>query len=266
MNYQSPNQTKSVWKTTLVIVAVLLIFAGLLWLSVNFGTTKKLSSQGRDDNVGSNHYPHQSNTKPQTPHNDKPSYPIESTTTTNANQPKREIPITNVSPKVEYDPQTGNEIKGTTYNSDGKTINYIGECDPQTGNIIKITLYNSDGTKVITEYNPQTGNEIKYTSYKSDGKTIKSISEYDPQTGNIIKGTSYNSDGKTINYIGECDPQTGNIIKSTLYNSDGTKVITEYNPQTGNEIKYTSYKSDGKTIEYIIEYDPKTGKEIKKAP
>nr|WP_227807258.1 hypothetical protein [Mulberry dwarf phytoplasma] len=107
MNYQSPNQTKSVWKTTLVIVAVLLIFAGLLWLSVNFGTTKKLSSQGRDDNVGSNHYPHQSNTKPQTPHNDKPSYPIESTTTTNANQPKREIPNNN--PNVEVRPPNREE-------------------------------------------------------------------------------------------------------------------------------------------------------------
>ncbi|WP_339332336.1 hypothetical protein, partial [Rhus yellows phytoplasma] len=80
------------------------------WLSVNFGTNKKLSSQGRDDNVGSNYYPHQSNTKPLKPHNDKPSYPIESTTT-KANQPKQQIP--NNKPNVEYDPQTGKEIKRT---------------------------------------------------------------------------------------------------------------------------------------------------------
>ncbi|MGL9687943.1 MAG: hypothetical protein ACQBVK_04250 [Candidatus Phytoplasma sp. TWB_XP] len=69
MNCQSHNQTKSVWKITLVIVVVLLICAGLLWLSVNFNTERKLSSQGRDDNVDSNYYPHQSNTKPQTPPN-----------------------------------------------------------------------------------------------------------------------------------------------------------------------------------------------------
>lgn len=107
MNYQSHNQTKSVWKTTLVIVAVLLICAGLLWLSVNFGTNKKLSSQGRDDNVGSNYYPHQSNTKPQTPH-------------------------------VEYDPQTGKITKKTVYDSDG-TINSKVEYDRQTGKEIKRT-------------------------------------------------------------------------------------------------------------------------------
>lgn len=117
--------------------------------------------------------------------------------------------ITNI---IEFDSVTGNKIKDTFYQKDGKTILYIREYNPQTGNITKATSYQEDGKTVlhISEYDPTTGNRIKDIGYQEDGKTISHIAEYNPLTDKEIKATFYKKDGKTIEAVFTPDSQKAN--------------------------------------------------------
>ena len=75
-----------------------------------------------------------------------------------------------------YNPQTGREIKGLTYKSDGKTISSVRDYDTETEKLLSITFYKPDGMNVssIIEYNDE-GTEVQFTLFEAGGKIITKV-------------------------------------------------------------------------------------------
>ncbi len=196
---------------------------------------------------------------------------------------------------IEYDPESGNIISESTYNSDGnikclaeyKAMNIVtyyswGESNYSTScNKVKKTNYNSEGeiTDLIEYEYDSKGNAIKETT---NGK-ITYLAEYNSETNKISKETKYNlegtitylaeynSNGKIIKkiengeltYLIEFDPETGNQIKKTEYDSKTKETsVKEWDNITGNMVKETKYNANGEVI-YLSEYELATGKNIK---
>lgn len=127
----------------------------------------------------------------------------------------------------DYDPVTGNLLRGTSYLDDGKTVECIEDYDPVTLNKIKETGYFDDGKTVsyTYDYDPENEDLLKATYYY-DGKAIEILAEYESKNGvsHIIKETHYRCDGKTVNYIIDFDPSTANVLRTTYYKADGITV------------------------------------------
>lgn len=142
---------------------------------------------------------------------------------------------------------TGRVFETYVYEN-GKTLSEIINYDPQTGNLLKKTFYNSEGNKIdnVIEYDKVTGLTSRKIYYQLDGETVSREYLYDSKTGNKVKSLYYNSDGKSPRYVAEYDQKTGSLKKDAYY-SDGCEFdyVNIYDPVSGKCLETTFYNADG---------------------
>lgn len=164
---------------------------------------------------------------------------------------------------IEYDSETQNIIKETSYQLDGKTIDTVIEYNSETGTRLKSTTFFSDGKtpEHVSNYSLMTGHRTKTFYYQKNGKTLSKLADYDIETGFLVRAMHYQSDGKTLKQL-DCYGKKNNIlIKTTSYQPDGETLerIVVFDPCTRNPLKVIYYQPNGKNYRQVLEYNAKTG-------